>query len=357
MVSVENALLFAGILVASLAVAKAVYWVVQHAVRALSSRTATTLDDKLVSSLETPLYFAVALLGAYLGSNWLLVGTDLYSWVSSSITVFVLLLGAFSLSRIADALLDWYAEDVAPKRGVIAADIVALIKRIIKGVLFIISVVFVLGFVGVEVTPLLASLGIAGLAVALALQDTLANFFAGVYITADRPVRVGDFVEIEGTNISGYVARIGWRTTRLRMLSNNIVVIPNQKLGQSIVTNYYLPEREMAVVQQVSVNIDSDLDNVEKICVEVASDVQSSVPGAVQGFVPFIRYHTFSDSGVTFSVILRVKEYTDQYLVVHEFVKRIHKRFRKEGIQFASPKRSVKLEDQKQLPSRGRKRA
>ncbi|CAD7782745.1 MAG: Small-conductance mechanosensitive channel [Candidatus Methanoperedenaceae archaeon GB50] len=180
------------------------------------------------------------------------------------------------------------------------------------------------------------------MAVALALQDTLANLFAGLHIVATKKVRPGDYIKIE-TGEEGYVTDITWRDTTIRQLPNNIVIIPNSKLASAIVTNYYFPERELAVLVQVGVSYDSDLEKVEKVTIEVAKEVMQEVSGGVPEFNPFIRYHTFDDFSINFTVILRAKEFVDQYLVKHEFVKRLKKRYDQEGIEIPFPIRTVFL--------------
>ncbi len=105
------------------------------------------------------------------------------------------------------------------------------------------------------------------------------------------------------------------------------MLVPNAKFSQSIVTNYHSPDHEMVVTIEASVDYASDLDRVEAITTEVARDVMRTVPGGVPGFDPLVRFHTFGDPGIGFSVILRAQEFVDQFLIKHEFVKRLHKRF------------------------------
>lgn len=180
------------------------------------------------------------------------------------------------------------------------------------------------------------------LAVALALQSTLANLFSGFYLLLDKPVKAGDFIKLESGE-EGYVDAIGWRSTRIRMLANNTIVLPNSKLSETQVLNYYLPEPECAVLVQVGVDYASDLEKVEKVTIEVARGIQKEVEGAVTGFEPFIRYHTFADSSINFTVILRAKEFTANYLMKHEFIKRLHARYLKEGIVIPFPQRTVEF--------------
>jgi small-conductance mechanosensitive channel len=133
------------------------------------------------------------------------------------------------------------------------------------------------------------------------------------------------------------------RNTTIKTLPNNLIVVPNSKLAAAIVTNYYQPEKEMAVLVQVGVSYDSDLKKVEKATIEVAREVMKEVPGGVPEFEPFIRYHTFADFSINFTVILRGKEFVDQHLIKHEFVKRLHERYAKEDIEIPFPIRTIHM--------------
>lgn len=218
----------------------------------------------------------------------------------------------------------------------------SIFKKVTKLSILVIGFLIILQTLGISISPLLTALGVGGLAVALALQDTLSNLFAGVHILVSKQVRPGDFIKLE-TGEEGYVVDISWRNTTIRMLPNNLVVIPNSKLASSIVTNYYMPEKMLSVLVPVGVSYDSDLEKVEKVAIEVAKEVMQTVPGGVPEFEPFVRYYSFGDFSINFNVIMRAKEYTDQFLIKHEFIKRLHKRFRKEGIEIPFPITTVYL--------------
>ena len=214
------------------------------------------------------------------------------------------------------------------------------LELVTKIVMIAVGGMLVLDYLGISLTPILTTLGIGSLAVAIALQDTLGNFFAGLYIKADRPIEIGHFVKLQSGE-EGYVERIGWRSTRIKMLPNNMVVVPNNKLVQDNITNYYLPDKELAVLVEAGVAYESDLEKVERVTTEVAKEALRTVPGAVAEFEPFIRYHTFSESSINFTVILRAKEFTDNFLIKHELIKKLRARYQKEGIQMAFPTRIV----------------
>jgi small-conductance mechanosensitive channel len=212
-----------------------------------------------------------------------------------------------------------------------------------KIILIAVGGMLVLDNLGISLTPILTTLGIGSLAVAIALQDTLGNFFAGLYVKADRPIEIGHYIRLQSGE-EGYVEHIGWRSTRIRMLPDNMVVVPNNKLVQDIITNYHLPSRELAVLVPVGVAYDSDLEKVERVTQEVAKEILQTVDGGIREFAPLIRYHTFNQSSIDFTVVLRAREFTDGILIKHEFIKRLHVRYGQEGITIPFPIRTVYLE-------------
>jgi small-conductance mechanosensitive channel len=159
-----------------------------------------------------------------------------------------------------------------------------------------------------------------------------------MHMAISKPIRVGDFVELE-TGTRGTVEDIGWRSTRIRDLPNNLVIVPNARLVEMVLTNYSLPVPEQSLPVQVGVAYGSDLEHVERVTLEVAKEVLNEVPGAVAGFEPAFRYHTLADSAIELSAVLRVQQFSDRALVTHEFIKRLHRRFAEEGIEIPFPQR------------------
>jgi small-conductance mechanosensitive channel len=216
-----------------------------------------------------------------------------------------------------------------------------------------VGLLVLLDSLGIQITPLLTALGVGGLAVALALQDTLSNLFAGVHLLADRPIRVGDYVRI-AESIEGYVVDVGWRSTRVRMLANNVVIVPNKKVAESVITNYDMPERRMSIVLPVSVGYGSDPDRVEAVLTDVAVTAAGEVPGLLAEPEPFARMNPgFGAYALEFSLICQVASFVDQYLVQHELRKRILRRFRAEGIEIPVPVRAIELRDGSAAPGAG----
>jgi len=221
-----------------------------------------------------------------------------------------------------------------------ALPVSSLTRNIAWGLVATIGLLVILNGLGLSITPMLTALGVGGLAVALAMKEPLANFFAGVFLTLGGQIRLGDYVKLDSGQ-EGYVADFSWRSTRLRMLPNNLVIVPNAKLAQAIVVNHHLPSQDLAVLVEVGVDYTSDLTHVEHVVTDVGRAVMTEVPGGIAGFEPFIRYHTFADSSVNFTVILRAAEFVDQYVIKHEFIKRLHARFAREGIVIPFPIRTI----------------
>ena len=229
-------------------------------------------------------------------------------------------------AAVASRLIAAYGAMVSP-----ALPVTSLTQSLTWVLVVALGALGVLNGLGVSITPMLTAMGVGGLAVALALQEPLANLFAGIVIAMARQVRVGDYVKLDN-GVEGYVTDFSWWSTRIRMLSNNMVLVPNARLAQSVVTNFHLPAPDMIVPVDVGVDPGSDLPQVERVTLDVGREVMREVPGGVQEFEPFIRYHTFAAANVGFSVTLCSKEFAGQYLLKHEFLKRLQARYAREGI-------------------------
>ena len=302
----------------------------------VTKKTKTRIDDIIIDAIKVPIVLIFLIMGIRFAlERATFIPTDIAEHIPTVSHLLIILIAALVAARIAAGILKYF--------GVVRPSIKTLVptlQKIMTIIVYFVAFILVLDALGIQVTALVAAFGIGGIAIAFALQGTLSEFFAGIYIMTDRPVRVGDYVELESGR-KGYVIDVGWRSTRIRELPNNIIVVPNSKLAGSIITNFYLPEPEMACLVQVGVAYNSDLEKVERVTIDVGKKVLKKVTGGVLEFDPFIRYHTFSDFSINFTVILRVKEFVDKYLITHEFVKELHKRYKKEGIEIPFPIRTV----------------
>lgn len=212
-----------------------------------------------------------------------------------------------AVAAIASQAVDAYGAVIAP-----ALPVSSLTRNIAWALIAVLGFLVILNGVGLSITPMLTALGVGGLAVALALQEPLANFFAGLFMTLAGQIRVGDYVKLDSGQ-EGYVVDFSWRSTRLRMLANNLVVVPNAKLAQAILVNHHLPSQDLAVLVEVGVDY----------------------------------------SSVNFTVILRAREFVDPYLIKHEFIKRLHARFDQGGIVIPFPIRTIAQREETRRPEDG----
>jgi len=196
---------------------------------------------------------------------------------------------------------------------------------------YAIGLLILLESFGVSISPLITALGVGGLATALALQDTLANLISGINILVSKQVRMGDFVKLS-TGEEGHVVDMNWRNTTIKTPTENMVVVPNQKIATSVITNYAQPFAECSISIPIGVSYESDLDHVERVTIAAAKEILQETVGGVNSFEPFVRYCSFAESSINFNVILRVKTVTDQPLIRHELIKRLHARYQQEGI-------------------------
>lgn len=251
------------------------------------------------------------------------------------------------IARITSGLMSLFGQRV---EGLSAS----LLSNLVRIVVITFGVLFILQSLGISITPILATLGIGGLAVALAFQDTLSNLFSGLYLIISGQVRTGDYVKLE-TGEEGYVNDITWRNTTIKEIANNLIIVPNTKLGSSIFKNFHLPAQDIIMQVPVGVSYESNLEQVEQVTLTVAKEVMETVPGGVPDFEPFIRYQDFEDFRINFIVFLKVKEFFDQRLVKHEFIKSLHNRYREEDIEIPFIIRNVYLKDKgKSKPAPGK---
>jgi len=302
---------------------------------ALADHTKWEGDEIVVGALKGSITVAFGIMGAYVALALVRLSPEILAVIQKGLLIFIILTVTIILARIAVGFVNNYSKKA---KGNLPST--SIFTNLTKIVIIAIGLLIILQSLGISITPLLTALGIGGLAVALALQETLSSLFAGIHILASGQIRPGDYIRLESGD-EGYVTDITWRNTTIRALPNNMVIIPNSKLASAIITNYYLPEKEMGVLVPVGVSYDSDLEKVEKITIEVAKEVEKSVTGGVPEFNPFIRYNALADFSINFVVILRAREFVDQHLLRHEFIKKLHQRYNKEGIEIPFPIRTI----------------
>jgi small-conductance mechanosensitive channel len=304
----------------------------------MAEETRSVIDDIVLSAVRGPVVVWFVIGGLYAAIQITTLPERITHLIQQLLMILVIFSITWAVARVVAALVENGA-----KRAPETLPGATLVTNLARVTVLAIGVLVILQTLGISIAPIITALGVGGLAVALALQDTLANLFAGVHILASRQLRPGDYVKL-ASGEEGYVVDVTWRQTTIRQLPNNIIIVPNAQIASTITTNYHLPTQELSVLVPVGVHYDSDLSHVEHVTMEVAKETLQAVEGGVPNWEPFIRYTAFADSSINFNVILRGQEYVSQYVIRHEFIKRLHRRYNEEGIVIPFPIRTVVME-------------
>ena len=338
-------LIAAGLLVAAVVVSAALLAGVRMVANRLERGTQRRLAAQVVRAVGRPGAVLLGVGGVFLG---LIVVPDLAGvrdQIGRTWAVFAILLVAQGGVNIVRAAVGWYLVNVAPRTETKFDDsMLPLLRRMLVIVIYGIAFLVILDALRFSISPILGGLGITGIAVALALQPTLSNFFAGTYVLSEGAINVGDFIELDG-GPSGYVLDVGWRSTKIRTWQSNLVIIPNSVMADHVITNYNRPSRLMGVMVTCGVSYSSDLAEVERVAMEVGQQVIDEVSAAVNNTQPFFGFNVFGDSNIDFWLFLQAEDRWGSFVVTNELVKRLHARFRVEGIEINYPVRKIVYED------------
>lgn len=327
-----------------LAVSVLAVLVISLVLKRLVKKDGSGLKGRLVDSISRPVLLLVLIQGIMISTTVIESLDDffIFNQLSSIWAVIVIALLAVILVRSVRASLTWYGSYVAPqdKTGPIDSRLVGPLRRFLTLIIYALAGMLILDQLNISISPLIAGLGIGGLAVALALQPTLSNFFAGTYLFSDKVVSPGDFIELEN-GLLGYVSEIGWRSTRIRTPFNNMVIIPNSRLADSILTNYYGPSMEIGVIVECGVSYSSDMSNVETLALEVAKEVITELPEGLDNADPWFGYSKFGESNIDFWVWVTAKDRISSFKLKSELMKRLHQRFNEHDIEINYPVRKL----------------
>ena len=344
-----GSLLAAAIFAVSLLVAAVVNILFRLLLRYWEKRDPTGLRVRVIRLFKGPLVFFIATAGLFMGVLALTAITTarfeflgfLETGVSKAWLAVVIAQITYVIYRLLEVLLAWYITQVASKTETKLDDrLIPPIRRILPLVIYSIGILAILTSLGIPVSPIWAGLGISGLAVALAVQPTLANFFAGTYVVTEGELNIGDYIQLEG-GPEGYVVEVGWRSTKIRTFYNNLVIIPNSKMADSIVTNYYSPTPAMNVLVYCGVSFDSDLQHVEDVVRDLSQKLVNESSYAIKEVEPFIGFEEFGDSNITFWVFIQATDRIGSFILTSELVKAIHRGLKDAGIEINYPMRKL----------------
>jgi small-conductance mechanosensitive channel len=307
----------------------------------LATKTPIKSDDLIIKTIRKWIIPWFLALGLYLGLRQLNLESRFYFWIENGLMIFYIFSGTMIIARVVSGLIRIKA---AGSDAIIPSS--SIVSNIVIIIIYCIGLLIILQSQGISITPVLTALGVGGLAVALALQPTLSNLFAGLQIISSGNFNRGDFIKLSSGE-DGFIEDITWRSTSIRAASDHIIIVPNSKLADMTVTNYYLPQYEITFGVEVGISYDSDLSKVEKITKEVIKETLQQSADGVQEFEPEVGFTAFGESGITMKAFLRVNNYSAQFQVRSLFIKKLHERYAKEGIHIPYPVRTVLMKAEK----------
>ena len=301
----------------------------------LTKRTTFKMDDLLLESVARQIIIWLGLTAIF----YVTKTTEFLQPYSANIIKIVVLAFivtiTFAISKFLIGMIDVWSATQA--RSLPSTKIFV---NLVRSIILVIGFLVALDFIGVSITPMLTALGVGGLAISLALKDTLSDVFAGLHILLSKKVKTGDFIELESGQ-TGNITNITWRNTTILERTNNVFNVPNSRLSNAIIKNFDAVDKTFSARVPIGVAYESDLDHVEKVTIEVAKKVVAKIEGHDPQFIPFIRYSDFGESSINFKVFFKVIDFGAQYPIIHNFIKQILVRYNKEVINIPFPIRTL----------------
>ena len=338
--SILNWAIAVGILILSFVVVKMLYWIFSNVIRRLTSKTKTNLDDVLIDKLEKPLTYLVLILGYWISIHYLVFKEEV-ELVLENAAYFLLVIDVTAiLSRIVDALITEIIMPISEKSDSnFDNQLIPVIQKGVRSIIWILGIIIGLDNIGFDITAMIAGLGIGGLALALAAQDSVKNIFAGIMIFLDKPFRIKDRIQVDG--FDGIVEEVGLRSTRLRTLEGRIVTIPNSRFTDNSVTNV-TSQPTLKVKLNLGLTYDTDEVQMQK-AIDILEDIVKNQEAITDDYAA--GFNGFGDFSLNILFIYYVKpdsHWLDTQTLVN---KEILRRFNKEGLEFAFPTQTILKKD------------
>jgi len=307
----------------------------------ITGLTKTSLDNKLIEAIRPPLYWLVVFLALNFGLNRLdFLTAGIQDEIDTATYLIMATLIVAALWRLINAFAEWYLVEIAEESDTpLDNQMVPFIRRVMLIVLVTIAIIVVLGYFEVEISGLVATLGVGSLAVALAAQATLSDTISGFVIMADRPFRIGDRIEIIELDTWGDVEDIGLRSTRIRTRDNRMVVVPNSVIAKSLVVNYAYPNTEYRTEIHVGVAYGTEIEHARKVLI----DAVSSVEGVDQNHPVDALFLEFGDSALIFRVRWWLNSYVDTRRMFDKVNTAMYNALNAAGIEVPFPQQDIRL--------------
>lgn len=331
------------ILVSFFILSKLVVFVSAKLILQLTKRTKTEIDDLIVKRINKPISLILLIIGARLAllplGIWQFYLDILEHFLGTLLTVAV----AYIVIVIVDIIIDnWFSKLAEKTESTLDDEIIPIIHNVLRIIIVVVAFLFMLTLWGVKIGPLLASLGIVGIAVAFALQSTLGNIFGGLSIILDKSIRVGDKIRLD-KDTAGTVVKIGLRSTRILSFDNEMITIPSGKLADSKILNFLQPSPMVRGIVEFGVEYGTEPEKVRK----VALDTMAKNPNVLKEPVPKVLMVEMSDFALKFKALFWVAQFDIKFDTKAHLTEEIYKALRRENIGIPFPTRTVYLKGEK----------
>ncbi|MDD1689289.1 MAG: mechanosensitive ion channel family protein [Methanoregula sp.] len=324
-----------------------VAFVVRTVVRWLESKageTDTKWDDIVIAAFGLPVQITIIVVSVYLGVTWFNILPENAQWLLNPayVTAFYVVISAWIISSFLHDIIATYGRVLAGKSDTDMDDrLIDLLELVVKYVVWFAAAMAILKIFNIDITPFLAGAGIAGIAVALAAQDFISNFFGGAIITVDKPFKVGDRIKVD--NYYGNVLSVGTRSTRIQTLDYQVVTIPNNKLTTNVITNYSEPDEKLRISIPVSVAYGTDPKRVKTILLEIARESIKKTNYLLEDPAPTVFFTEYAGSSLNFILRVWARKYNLPDEIKDDINIRIAERFAAEGIEIPFPQMEVRM--------------
>jgi len=318
-------------------IAKLVVYISEKIILKLTAKTKTKIDDLIVKKTNRPISFILILIGLRLALLPLTINEKFESTTQQIIITFIIILIAYIIAVIIDIVIDSWGKKFAEKtESKLDDQLITLFHRSSKIIIYILAILFILQHWGVQIGPLLASLGIAGLAIAFALQPTLSNLFGGISLIIDRTIKVGDIIKLDSGEM-GVVHDIGIRSTRIRTWDNELITVPNGKLVDSQIQNFSQPDPSARINIEFGVVYGSDPDKVKKLTLDTVKNIKN----VLKEPAPRILFLNMGDFALQFKLMIWVDELSKKWDTHQEAITKLYKALNKAKIGIPFPTRTI----------------
>ncbi|NOQ38178.1 mechanosensitive ion channel [archaeon] len=302
----------------------------------LTKKTKFEFDDLIIAALKRPIFLTVIFIGFYTAIE-ILYNTGLNT-INNIIFSVILVIWILATVKVTKIIFTHIIPKLTAKTDTEMDDeMIPLVKTMSTIIIYFIGFMFLLkGVWGVDITPLIASAGILGFAVAFAAQDAISHIFGGISIYLDKPFKKGDRIEIAKGEL-GIVREVGLRSTKIRDFYNNTIIIPNSQIANSKIVNYTSPATKMMVKITIGVAYGSDVAKVKRVLMSIAKSIDEVIDKPAPG----IRFDNHGESSLDFAMIMWVKDPADKFTVIDKVNTAIEKEFRKNKIDIPFPTRTI----------------